>query len=249
MKDRSILKVGRRILLLLLSLLLILPIFAFSESEPWTCPSCGQTGNTGNFCPNCATGRPISDTEVNLNLTQIRGETNRVMVNILRIDGSSYLTAKKNKYQYAPEKAIDEDPSTCWEFSAKKGLKGKAWLAMIIEGETVDEVWIRNGIQTTDTKGNAQYPLYSRLQDIQLQINYNDDRESKILDFTLPDENTGDWIKLDIGRQENVYDVWLYIQSIYKGKSKADTVCLSEFMLVQYAPAEFAMPSWRWTSE
>ena len=249
MKDRSILKVGRRILLLLLSLLLILPIFAFSESEPWTCPSCGQTGNTGNFCPNCAAGRPISDTEVNLNLTQIRGETNRVMVNILRIDGSSYITAKKNKYQYAPEKAIDEDPSTCWEFSAKKDLKGKAWLAMIIEGETVDEVWIRNGIQTTDTKGNAQYPLYSRLQDIQLQINYNDDRESKILDFTLPDENTGDWIKLDIGRQENVYDVWLYIQSIYKGKSKADTVCLSEFMLVQYAPAEFAMPSWRWTSE
>ena len=249
MKDKSILTAGRRVFLILLSLFLVLPAFAVSESEPWTCPSCGQTGNTGTFCPNCAAGRPISDTEVNLNLTQIRGETNRVRVDILRIDGSSYIKGKTNKYQYEPAKAIDEDPSTCWEFSAKKGLKGKAWLAMIIEGETVDEVWIINGNQTTDKKGNAQYPLYSRLQDIQLQINYNDDRESKILDFTLPDENTGEWIKLDIGRHENVYDVWLYVQSIYKGKSKADTVCLSEVMLVQNAPADFAMPNWRWTSE
>lgn len=27
-------------------------------SEEWTCPSCGQTGNTGNFCPNCSAPRP-----------------------------------------------------------------------------------------------------------------------------------------------------------------------------------------------
>ena len=24
----------------------------------WTCPKCGQTGNTGNYCPNCAAPRP-----------------------------------------------------------------------------------------------------------------------------------------------------------------------------------------------
>ncbi len=26
--------------------------------ESWTCPNCGQTGNTGNFCGNCAHPRP-----------------------------------------------------------------------------------------------------------------------------------------------------------------------------------------------
>lgn len=28
----------------------------------WTCPDCGQTGNTGNFCPNCACPNPEGQT-------------------------------------------------------------------------------------------------------------------------------------------------------------------------------------------
>jgi len=31
---------------------------AVSGSREWTCPDCGQTGNTGNFCTNCAAKRP-----------------------------------------------------------------------------------------------------------------------------------------------------------------------------------------------
>ena len=32
---------------------------AARPSEEWTCPNCGQAGNTGNFCTNCAfAGRP-----------------------------------------------------------------------------------------------------------------------------------------------------------------------------------------------
>ncbi len=27
-------------------------------AETWTCPDCGQTGNTGNFCPNWAAAKP-----------------------------------------------------------------------------------------------------------------------------------------------------------------------------------------------
>ena len=243
MKDRSILTAGWWIFLILLSLFLALPAFSVSESAPWTCPSCGQAGNTGTFCPNCAAGRPISDTEVNLNLTQIRGETNRVMVSILRIDGSSYIKGKTNKYQYEPAKAIDEDPSTCWEFSAKKGLKGKAWLAMIIEGETVDELWICNGNRSTNAKGKNQFPLYARLREIRVEINMDDGGGSDTLSFTLDDQSEG-WQKLELGRHENVYDVWIYVESIYKGSSKKYNACLADLMLVQRAPAESAMPPW-----
>ena len=31
--------------------------------ESWTCPSCGQTGNKGNFCSNCATARPSASAQ------------------------------------------------------------------------------------------------------------------------------------------------------------------------------------------
>ena len=31
------------------------------EDEGWTCPSCGQTGNKGKFCPACGTAKPVAD--------------------------------------------------------------------------------------------------------------------------------------------------------------------------------------------
>ena len=37
----------------------ILCLFAGALAE-WTCPNCGQTGNTGNFCPNCAQPQPLA---------------------------------------------------------------------------------------------------------------------------------------------------------------------------------------------
>ena len=30
-------------------------------AEEWTCPDCGQAGNTGNFCPTCGAQRPETD--------------------------------------------------------------------------------------------------------------------------------------------------------------------------------------------
>lgn len=52
---------NRRLLAFILSLILVLPLAATGEYVAWTCPNCGQEGNTGNFCSNCATAKPAEN--------------------------------------------------------------------------------------------------------------------------------------------------------------------------------------------
>ena len=235
---------NKRFYLLILTLLLVFPLSAPAELDYWICPECGQGANNGNYCTNCAAPSP-APSDVNDNLTQIPGETDHVMVDILRIDGSSFVKAKKNKYLYAPEKACDEDESTCWQFTAKKNAEEKGWLSLIIEGEDVDEIWIRNGNRIPGSKGKDQYLQYARPKEIQVLFDYPDREQMDIMEFTLSEEKTDSWEKLDVGRHENVYSVWIVIRSVYKGTKKANIVCLSDVMLVQRAPAEKANPPWR----
>ena len=231
----------KRLLAISLLVLLVFPVSVLAEEDYWICENCWQGANTGDVCFKCGAPRPVKDPNFNDSLSQIPGETEWVSVDILRIDGSAYVKGKKDKYKYAPWQAIDEDQTSCWQFSAKNVKKKPAWLAMIVEGQTVDGIWIRNGNQGFSSKSKYLYPEYARLKDITLVFNYDDeDRESVSMEFTLSDENGGSWEKLDTGRQENVYDVWLYVDSIYKGKSQGNNACLSEIMLVQNTPAEYA---------
>lgn len=213
-----------------------------AETAPWDCPTCGYAANTGNFCPECGTGRPMD--EVIEGLTQIPGEANRVRVDVLRIDGSDYVRDSKDPYRYAPEKALDSDEMTCWKFSVKNIAKKAPWLSLIIEGQTVDELWLKNGIRTVSGKGVAQYPLYARPKEIEVQISYMDDREADVLTLTLPDSDSGDWERLDIGRHEQVYDLWITVLSVYPGSSKPTSACLAEIMPVQRASSTAAKEPW-----
>ena len=55
---------SRNVICVIMAVLLaIMPIMqaAFCESAAWDCPGCGKTGNTGNFCGNCAHPRPDTD--------------------------------------------------------------------------------------------------------------------------------------------------------------------------------------------
>ena len=45
--------------IILIGILLCTCLFASADGEVWTCPVCRNTGNTGNFCPNCGTPRPV----------------------------------------------------------------------------------------------------------------------------------------------------------------------------------------------
>ena len=229
------------ILPFLLAILLVVPLYAGAETEYWICPGCGRGGNTGNFCGDCGTARPVPEEGFNDSLTQIPGETDRVSVDILRVDGSGYITGKNDRYLYAAWNATDEEKDTCWQFSVKNIKRKQPWLWLVIEGQTVDSIWIRNGFQASDSKGKPRYSEYSRLKDIRVEFYYREDgAEPETMEFTLSDENSGDWEKIETGRHENVDAVVVYICSVYKGKSKPNNACLSEIMLVQNNSAENA---------
>ena len=242
MRRKDKLSMKRRILCVFLALFLVIPLVAAAEEEYWICPECLHGGNRQNFCTNCGAARPIS--EGNDNITKIPGETDRVSVDVQRIDGSGFVAGKKDKYLYEPAKVLDLDPATCWMFSTKNADKDKVWLGMIIEEATIDEIWIRNGFQADNGKGKDQYPLYARAKDIVVVFSYNE-KESDSMTFTLTDDSSRDWQKLDTGRLEGVGDVLIYFQSFYKGKSKPNIACLSEVLLVQKAPAESAKEGYR----
>ena len=46
-------------------LVLVLTVISFAVADAesaWTCPGCGKTGNTGNYCPRCAQPNPGKNT-------------------------------------------------------------------------------------------------------------------------------------------------------------------------------------------
>lgn len=48
-----------RILLWTMALILACGVIpAAADGWEWVCPACGETGNTGNFCPNCGAAKP-----------------------------------------------------------------------------------------------------------------------------------------------------------------------------------------------
>ena len=271
----------RRLIAVMLSIMLTLPVGVLSESTAWTCPNCNQTGNTGNFCSNCATARPSDNWKctncgqtgntgnfcsncaaarpdgstvisepappavVNEHLEQIPGETDRVKVIPNKVDASSFIANKKNPGLWVPENAIDGNETTCWQFSSKKGLKGKSWISLSFDSpQTVDEIWFKNGFWGVNDKGGDQYPINSRLKETRIDFLYNG--ETKYVDaqaMTLKDESRNGWQRFSFGHRENVVSVRIFPWTVYKGSSFPKDVCLSEVMLVQEAPAESAKPA------
>lgn len=194
----------------------------------WVCTECGETGNYFNQCTRCGMPRSV-DSWLNADSTDgIRREN----VGFDRIDASGYIRGKKDPYLYEPWRAADGDASTRWQFSAKKGLQEKAWIALELEGETIDELWLRNGLQYTNDNGRYLYADYSRLKEIRVVFSDNKG-ETESMRFTLSDDSAAGWERLVTGRHENIVDVIIYIDSIYKGSSNADSVCLTELMLVR----------------
>ncbi len=221
-------------------------------SGEWTCPSCGQAGNIGNFCYNCAAPRPGSEETAAANtqpvdehLEQIPGENDKVKICVQEAVASAYID---NRDKWLPSHVIDGDQSTCWQVSDKKGLKGKIWIQLNIGSEqTVDEIWIKNGFWGRNTEGIDQYYMNSRQKDIKIEFQYAG--ESSFRDaFThmLRDEVFTDWQRISLNtRHERVTAVKIWVQSKYKANQKkfVHDICLSEVMLVKYAPASSAKPA------
>ena len=237
-------------LLLALSLLLFIPE---GTAEDWVCGSCGQAGNSGNFCSNCGAARgtasAVAEGKEHPGLWKIPGVADRVEVGVQRVEASSYIQNKKDPYRWEPSNVSDHNESTCWQFSAKKGLKGKSWLSLDLEyGEAVDEIWIKNGFWGYNDQGGEQYSINARPKDIRIEIASGGANPSQsTIALTLRDEAYQDWQRFYIGRHEAVGSVVIYIQSIYPGSRFPNDVCLSEIMLVQKSSSAIGMDPW-WSS-
>lgn len=217
----------KAVLVLLLACWLGLVSCAAAAGQ-WVCSECGETENLFNYCTGCGLPRSVESWLNDDSTDGIRREK----VSLCRIDASSYIVARKDRYLYEPWHATDGDVSTHWQFSAKKGLQDKAWIAFILEDETIDEIWLRNGLQYVSDKGRYLYGDYSRLKEIRVVFFY-DNEESETMRFSLSDDKANGWERLVTGRHEHVVDMVVYIDAIYKGTSKADTVCLTELLPVR----------------
>ena len=221
---------------------------AARPAEEWTCAVCGQTGNTGRFCPGCGTARDADNgtpeapqAAVNPNLEQIPGESERVKIRLQGVDASVYIEAGENPNKWAPGNAADGNETTCWQYNGSGG----AWLELNTgTGETVDEIWFKNGFWAYNDKGKDQYSINARPKDVRVEFCYAgenlfcDGRKIK-----LKDEWGNDWQKFTLERHEGVTAVRITVESIYKGSYFKNDVCLSEVMLVQHASAATAMPA------
>ena len=224
-------------------------------SDDWTCPDCGNRGNTGNFCTSCGSARPDTNAApanasepavtVNENLEQIPGETDLVKVIPNQVNASSFISNKKNPKLWVPENAIDGNETTCWQFSAKKGLKGKSWIELVFDSpQTLDEVWFKNGFWAVNDKGKDQYVINARLKEISISFLYDGENGyQNQMKATLKDESRKGWQRVSVGLQERVTKVRIGVISTYKGTAFPKDVCLSEVMAVLKAQASGARPA------
>lgn len=235
----------RKILFTVLALGLVMSCTA-AMAENWTCPYCGFSENIGVFCSMCGKQRTeVSVTAVpetyyyaDPTLEQIPGQTDCVKIRLTSVDATSSISSK-----WLPEYAIDNDESTCWQFSAKKGgLNGKTRLTLYTGyAQTVDQIWFKNGFWGWTDAGTDEYYINARLQRIRIEFLYSGQNQyTDALEYILRDEVFTDWQKITLGRHDNVVAVQISAISAYKGSKYANDVCLSEVMLVKNAPAQSA---------
>lgn len=77
----------KRLTSLALCVVLLMTTVCFASSS-WTCPNCGRSGLTDNFCPNCGSAKPISENYGNRNANSSVYAGNTVMFGAYEQDGN-----------------------------------------------------------------------------------------------------------------------------------------------------------------
>ena len=213
---------------------------AAKPAEDWTCTSCGQKGNTGNFCSNCGAAKPASGSQtVNEWLEQIPGETNRVKICLQGVEASDYITNRKNPNKWLPQNAVDGDQSTCWQVKFKDSQAGKVWFQMNTGNEkTVEEIWFKNGFWGHNDKGNDQYYINARAKSIRVSFCYSGETVFRDeIQLNLKDEVFTDWQRFVVGHHEKVASVRITVYSKYPG---SDPTCVNDLCLSEAMLVSYA---------
>ena len=94
--------------LLVCCVILLLVSAVAAADSTWTCTSCGQTGNTNNYCPYCGSKRPSGTW--NCQICGKKGNTGNYCVNC---GSQKYATASTEVYGLAIQKlAVNAGPGT-----------------------------------------------------------------------------------------------------------------------------------------
>ena len=190
----------------------------------WTCPDCGKTGNTDQFCTYCGAKKPSqSKQKVDQQLEQIPGETDRVKVCLETVDASSYIENANEPTRWLPENAADGDQSTCWQVKFKDNQQGKVWIRLNTgEAQTVEEIWFKNGFWGHNDKGKDQYYINARPRKIRVSFLYSGESEFRDeIPLELKDEVFTDWQRYSLGRHDHVRAVRVTVWAKYKGSEKS----------------------------
>ena len=153
---------------------------------------------------------------------------------VTHVNATSYIIGK-DPTAYAPQRMIDGDETTAFQFSTKKTKLGKEYLYFEFETPVaLDELWIKNGFWEVTNSYN-QYTRNSRPKKITVDFLYSDAvTYSGSQSFTLKDDKSlQDWQRISLGRRNDVAGVRIRIDSIYQGTRYKNDVCISELMFVQ----------------
>lgn len=153
---------------------------------------------------------------------------------VASVDAVSWIVGK-DPDAWIPERMIDEDETTPFQFSVKTTPLGQQYLTFYLGWiSDIDALWIKNGYWRV-IDGLDQYVRNGRVKQMTAEFLY--DGAAGYADaqvITLPDDKTrADWTKISLGERNNVTAVRLRIDDIYVGSRFKNDVCISEIRFVK----------------
>ena len=167
------------------------------------------------------------------NTLPIPGKPGCLQVPVARVSATSWIESQKDPSAFLPERMIDGDETTSYQFSAKVTKPGQAFLYFEFnEPVELDELWIKNGFWKI-TDGKDQYTRNSRIKKMSVEYFTAQGGYQKGQSYTLKDDKARkDWTVLSLGRRTGVTGVRVRVDSIYTGSKYKNDVCVSEVMFV-----------------
>ncbi len=167
-------------------------------------------------------------------------ETNDILtgeIEIKSVDTNSWIVGKKDKNAYTPDKMLDRNENTSYQFSTKDiSLDDEYIIFEFSKASTINKLKIKNGSWKKDDKHN-HYKRNSRIKKMKIEYMCTDDRDYSVAKtVTLKDDGTDNgWKEIDLGKIENVEKIRIRVLEIYKGTTYPNDVCVSEIMFA-YEP-------------
>ena len=171
-------------------------------------------------------------------LKPIPGWAGAWQVPVRSVQATSYIVSKKDPTLYAPQRMLDGDEHTSFQFRTSVTPLGREYLYFEMEQPSAfDELWIKNGFWTV-TNGYDQYFRNSRIKTMVLsyryagQTEYRDDQLLTLEDLTRRE----DWTRIRLPDVATVTGVRICILDAYIGTKFPNDVCVSEIMFVHTEP-------------